>query len=60
MYIQVFGNVVSIEVREKLLENFENCENDLWIRVECVWVFRCIFFVVREKVSYIGFCVREY
>lgn len=60
MYIQALGNAASTEAREKLLENLENRENDLRIRVECVWALRRILPAAREKVSYIGPCVREY
>ena len=60
MYIQALGNAASTEAREKLLENLENRENDLRIRVECVWALRRTLPAAREKVSYIGPCVREY
>lgn len=51
MYIQALGNAASTEAREKLLENLENRENDLRIRVECVWALRRILPAAREKTT---------
>ena len=60
MYIQALGNAGSTEAKEKLKEILENREHDSRIRVECVWALRRILPADREKVSYIGPCVREY
>ena len=60
IYIQALGNAASTEAREKLLENLENRENDQRIRVHCVWALRRILQAARDKVSYLGPCVREY
>ena len=60
MYIQALGNAASTEARETLQGILENRQQDLRIRVECVWALRRILPAARQKVRNTGPRVGEY
>ena len=59
MCIQALGNAASTEARKQLQEILKDRNQELRIRVECVWALRRILPAAREKVSNCGPCVRR-